>query len=296
MIIGPELKNYTFDRPMAIGSTVELNLVSADVQVTEEFKVKGVKGGGGGSMFSSAGGMMSVVFIPISTMNDLMGKEGYTSIGLYAEASEYVDSVQKSASTTLDRQLRLPPLRNTGEKKKEEDTGGGGFASQEAMEQRSEQFQSMMGERDAYSIISSQEILGFAEEISSAIELLFVGIASISLLVGGIGIANIMLVTVSERTREIGVMKAVGAKNWDVLMIFLIEAGLIGLIGGSIGLGFAFGASKTVIPQLIGFPGVIPLEWVGISLGLSFAIGVLSGLYPAWRAAQMDPVEALSYE
>ncbi len=296
IIVGNDLKEYIFDRPMAVGSTVDMTLMTADVQATEEFKVKGVHGGGG-SMFSSAGGMMSVVYIPVSTINDLVGAEGYTSIGLYAESSDTVDKVQREASDTLDRVLRLPPIRTVeqNEKKTTSDEGGG-YLSEQAQEQRMSEFQSMMGERDEYSIISSQEILGFAEEVSSAIELLFIGIASISLLVGGIGIANIMLVTVSERTREIGVMKAVGAKNWDVLMVFLLEAGLIGLIGGSVGLGFAYGAANTIIPYLLGFPGVIPIEWVGIALGLSFAIGVLSGLYPAWRAAQMDPVEALSYE
>lgn len=296
VIVSKDLKNYTFPRPMAIGTTLDIDLMTADVQVSGEFKVKGVYESGGSMLSTTTESFMPTIYIPASTMNDMLNKEGYTSIGLYADTAEAVDLVQEEARQTLDRQLRLPPLRKTTTVNKPKEEGGGGYLSQQAIEERQQEFESMMGERDEYAIITSQEILGFAQEVSSAIELLFIGIASISLLVGGIGIANIMLVTVSERTREIGVMKAVGAKNLDVLMIFLIEAGLIGLIGGSVGLGFAYGASYTVIPYLLGFPGVIPIQWVAIALGLSFGIGVLSGLYPAWRAAQMDPVEALSYE
>ncbi len=296
IVVDEEFKEYTFPRPMAVGSMLDVTLMSTGVQASERFKVKGVFESEGGGMFDT-GAMMGTVYIPISTMNDMLGKEGYTSIGLYATDSELVDTVQEDAMNIIDRQLRLPPIREAEiEEPKSEDGGSGGFLSSEAMEEQASEFQSLLGEREEYSIITSQEILGFANEISSAIELLFIGIASISLVVGGIGIANIMLVTVSERTQEIGVMKAVGAKNEDVLMIFLLEAGLIGLIGGLIGLGVAFGAAKTFIPYFIGFQGVIPISWVGIAMGLSFAVGVISGLYPAWRAAQMDPVEALSYE
>lgn len=293
VIITSEIKEGTFDRPMIVGTTFELTLSSNLYQTTREFRVKGVVDTKQSMIWG--GGMLDTIYIPISTMNDMLNKEGYTTIGLYAETSEKVGSVKFQAVNTLNRLLRLEPAR-TSSKETTEGGGGGGLFSEETTEQRQEQLSSMIQEREEYSITTSQEILDFASNISSTIELLFVGIASISLAVGGIGIVNIMLVTVSERTREIGVMKAVGAKNYDVLMIFLLEAGLIGLIGGIVGLGAAYVLSTTIVPYLIGFAGIIPLPWVGIALGLSFSIGVLSGLYPAWRAANMDPVEALSYE
>lgn len=292
-IINTDLKKYTFKRPMAVGTTFELTLSSDLTQNTQEFRVKGIYEQEQSMMMQSGGGIMKIIYIPVSTMNDMLNKEGYTTIGLYAESSELVDEVERDASNTLNRLLRLEPLRTSAQEKPKEETEGGGIIGGE---QQSQQLKEMGGEREEYSIISSQEILDFAREISSTIELLFIGVASISLVVGGIGISNIMLVTVSERTREIGVMKAVGARNLDVLMIFLLEAGLIGLIGGIIGLSLSFVLSLTVIPMIIGFSGIIPLPWIGIALGLSFGIGVISGLYPAWRAAQMDPVEALSYE
>ncbi len=105
-----------------------------------------------------------------------------------------------------------------------------------------------------------------------------------------------MLVTVKERTREIGVMKAVGAKNRHILLSFLFEAGMLGLLGGLAGLIISLVATRTIIPMIMDIPGILPPEWIAISLGLSFLIGVLSGLYPALNAAKMDPVKALSYE
>ncbi len=291
-VINREIQRYTFSRQMAVGSTFTLSLTSDLTQREEEFRVKGIYESQQ-SMVMGGGGIMETIYIPISTMNDMLNEQGYTSIGLYAESSEKVDEVEKDAQRTLDRLLRLEPTRSAGEIEREETEGESGIFGGEGT---SQQLQEMGGEREEYSIISSQEILDFARNISSTIELLFIGVASISLLVGGIGIANIMLVTVSERTQEIGVMKAVGAKNLDVLTIFLLEAGLIGLIGGIIGLGFSYIASIYMVPLIIGFVGIIPLTWIGIALGLSFAIGVISGLYPAWRAANMDPVEALSYE
>jgi putative ABC transport system permease protein len=105
-----------------------------------------------------------------------------------------------------------------------------------------------------------------------------------------------MLVTVSERTREIGVLKAVGAKNRHVLIAFLFESCVIGLLGGILGMVIAAIASFTSVPLLFGVPGSLPLGWALIAIGICLAISLLSGLYPALRASRMDPVEALRSE
>ncbi|MEA3493688.1 MAG: FtsX-like permease family protein, partial [Candidatus Margulisiibacteriota bacterium] len=121
------------------------------------------------------------------------------------------------------------------------------------------------------------------------------GIAAISLLVGGIGIMNIMLVAVTERIREIGVRKAVGAKKRDILTQFLIEAVVISLLGGVVGIIAGVGVSSLAM-YAIGLPFMISYKTILIATLVSVAVGVISGVYPAMRAAALDPVEALRYE
>ena len=125
--------------------------------------------------------------------------------------------------------------------------------------------------------------------------LLLGAIASVSLIVGGIGIMNIMLVSVTERTREIGLRMAVGASSGDILSQFLIEALTLSLIGGALGVALGLGGSQA-IAGLAGWPMVIQPQSVVIAFGFSAAIGVFFGLYPARKAARLDPIEALRYE
>ena len=125
--------------------------------------------------------------------------------------------------------------------------------------------------------------------------MLVVAIAAISLVIGGIVIMNIMLVSVTERTREIGVRKALGAKRRDVLLQFLIEAATLALIGGVIGVICGIGAAK-VITLVIGFPSVVSLWSVFASLALASGVGLFFGIYPAHKASQLDPIDALRAE
>ena len=120
-------------------------------------------------------------------------------------------------------------------------------------------------------------------------------IAAISLLVGGIGVMNIMLVSVTERTREIGTRKALGAKNSAIRMQFIVESVIICLIGGLIGIavGMALGYGGA---KLLGFPATPSLSAILIAVGFSMAIGIFFGYYPANKAAKLDPIEALRYE
>ena len=120
-------------------------------------------------------------------------------------------------------------------------------------------------------------------------------VACFSLLVGGIGIMNIMLVSVTERTREIGIRLAVGAHGRDVLMQFLIEAIILSLLGGTLGIALGIGCSQ-LIPKLLGWPVQISFFWILLSFSISGIIGVFFGFYPARKAAQLDPIEALRYE
>jgi putative ABC transport system permease protein len=148
---------------------------------------------------------------------------------------------------------------------------------------------------DDFDLTAKQDILGARQQAARAFSLLLSALAIVSLVVGGIGIMNVMLVSVSERTREIGIRLAVGARQKDVVMQFLLEATLVSAAGGLVGV--AVGVLSIPVAAALNQgvavfdPGSIPL-----ALGVAILTGVLFGLYPAVRASRLDPVEALRYE
>jgi putative ABC transport system permease protein len=121
------------------------------------------------------------------------------------------------------------------------------------------------------------------------------GVAAVSLVVGGIGIMNIMLVSVTERTREIGIRLAIGAQPRDVLFQFLVEAVVLSLLGGVIGIAIGAGVA-VLLPVVAGWATVVPWNAIVLSFGVSAAIGMFFGIYPARKASQLDPIVALRYE
>ena len=145
-----------------------------------------------------------------------------------------------------------------------------------------------------YSVMNQTQMLEAANETSSTLSLMLGGIAGISLLVGGIGIMNIMLVSVTERTREIGIRKAIGAKRRDILLQFLIESVVISGLGGLLGLGFGL-ALMHVLESYLGMTLSMSAGVAYLAIGFSMTIGVIFGLYPANKASKLRPIEALHY-
>ncbi len=151
---------------------------------------------------------------------------------------------------------------------------------------------------DDFQIVVQDEILEQTNALLGGVTAVVGGVVSIALIVGGIGIMNIMLVSVTERTREIGIRKSVGARRQDILLQFLIEAVTLSLLGGAIGLLLGFGIGRGATALIPGDlpPAVVPLWAILLSFGFSTAVGVVFGIYPASKAARLDPIEALRYE
>jgi putative ABC transport system permease protein len=173
-------------------------------------------------------------------------------------------------------------------------------ASKEDIKQVQDDVNALMRERHRgpepdYTVRTQLEVMQMATQTSKIMSVLLAAIASVSLLVGGIGIMNIMLVSVTERTREIGIRMAVGARSRDILIQFLIEAITLSAAGGVLGIAFGMTAAN-ITSEFTGWPTLTPFVWIGIACVSSAVIGIVSGFYPAWKASRLDPIEALRYE
>ncbi|MGE7272839.1 ABC transporter permease [Brevibacillus panacihumi] len=201
------------------------------------------------------------VLIPVTTaMSRLTGGKYVNSIYVSAASAEQMAQAQADTAETLRAQHNLRP-----------------------------------SESDDFRITSQSDILSTAQAVSGSMTALLSGIAAISLIVGGIGVMNIMLVSVTERTREIGIRKAIGAKKRDILRQFLIEAVTLSLLGGVIGILLGIGAAMAV-SKLGGMATAITISPVLYAFLTSTAVGVIFGVYPARKAAQLKPIDALRYE
>ena len=151
------------------------------------------------------------------------------------------------------------------------------------------------GDEDDFEIVSNESAVAQFRSLTSAIRLGVAAISSIALIAAGIGIMNIMLVSVTERTREIGIRRAIGARKRSVMLQFVAEAVLLSEVGGALGVvgGILFG---NLLSFVVKAPPVIPWDWVGIGLAICSAVGILFGTYPAWKAAHLDPIDSLRYE
>jgi ABC-type antimicrobial peptide transport system permease subunit len=146
---------------------------------------------------------------------------------------------------------------------------------------------------DQFTVFTQEQTLGILSTLLGTLTAMLAGLASISLLVGGIGIMNIMLVSVSERTREIGIRKAVGARTYDILSQFVIEAMVLSVLGGVIGILVGAGGALAMQKWV---PAQVTFWAVALAFLFSAAVGVFFGVYPAYRASRLDPIEALRYE
>ena len=193
-------------------------------------------------------------------MKRVFGVENLSSISLQAKTDKVLEEAETEAIELLRKQHKIP-------------------ANKEA----------------DFHIRNQAEFMETLEESSQTFTNMILGIAVVSLLVGGIGIMNIMLVSVTERTKEIGLRKAVGAQRLDILTQFLVESTTLALIGGIVGVGFGIVGAE-MVPSLWGWRTVISPVYGVLSFIVSALVGIFFGAYPAWKAAKLHPIDALRHE
>jgi putative ABC transport system permease protein len=251
-------------RVAVIGPTAAKNVFGENDPLNEMVKVKGINFKIIGITKAKGDGFGSPddrIIIPYTTaMKQIFGIDFLRGIDVQADAEAALDKVQADVTALLRKLHRIQPD----------------------------------AEAD-FEINNMAEIRDSANQVTSTFKYLLGGIAAISLLVGGIGIMNIMLVTVTERTREIGVRKAIGATNGNILAQFLAESVIVSGLGGLIGLGLGFGISK-MIPKFSPLTTVVDWSSAILAIVVAGSIGIFFGFYPAWRAARLDPIEALRHE
>ena len=258
-VIGATTAKTLFGAQDPVGLTIKIDRIP--------FKVIGVmseKGGGG--MFG--GSQDDVIFTPITTaQRRLFGTSAQTAQGAPRVTTIFVSAASEKQMDPAMAQIT------------------------QVLRQRHR----ILYQQDDFTVLSQKDILGALNQITNILTIFLASIAAISLLVGGIGIMNIMLVSVTERTREIGIRKAIGARRRDILLQFLIEAITMSVTGGVIGI--LFGSAIGAVVNATGLikTAVAPSSVI-LAVGFSVAVGLFFGLYPAARAASLHPIDALRYE
>ncbi len=202
----------------------------------------------------------SFAYIPIETFLKIYGSNRSLAINIQARGPEWMARTQEEARMLMRARRHLRP-----------------------------------NEEDSFGIIASDSVMGLWKQLTGAIAASMVGIVSIFLVIGGVVIMNVMLASVTERTREIGIRKSVGARRRDILMQFLVEASVLSGFGGAIGITIAW-LIAVLVDSTTSVPMKVPLSAVVVALSVSTAVGLFFGIYPATKAAKLDPIEALRFE
>jgi putative ABC transport system permease protein len=262
-VVGKDIAQDSFRSDINIRSTIQITLYNQYTQehVTETFRVKGILGSDEMNLLTFSQENTMIV-IPIHVMQSMTGRDDYPTI--YA----MTDSRDDMNETT--REIRQRLARSLG-------------VSDRDIDNR---------EKIPFRTVNQAQMIEMVNTITNTLTWFLIAIGGISLVVGAVGIMNIMIVTVTERTKEIGTLKALGYSPNDILLLFVTEAIIISLIGGAAGTGLGLFVAY-IGALLMGLSMVIPISGVIFGITLSVIIGVLAGAQPAYRAAKMNPVDAL---
>jgi len=261
VVLGSDTARTLFGAKDPLGKTIKMK--------NYRFTVIGTLEAVGGSMMGIS--MDNVVYVPITTFQTRLftqrtasGEDAVQQIAVRVTNTDVMPETKADVESILRRRHRIAA-----------------------------------GENNDFTVISQQQMVNIINQVTGIFSLFLGAIAGISLIVGGIGIMNIMLVSVTERTREIGIRKAVGAKRRDILIQFLLESGALSLIGGAAGIlgGWAVSYIISQIPVSgMKINAAVTPDIVALAVGVSLLIGLISGIYPALRAARLNPIDALHYQ
>jgi putative ABC transport system permease protein len=264
-VIGYKVANEKFDRNISVRNSIDITFkVGDNEKVTKTFRVKAIIKNPENNVIQAYDDNVAVL-IPIKVMNEILGEKDYGGVFAMAESSTKV----QETSDEVDKRL----ARNFG------------------ISERDSQ------DKDArpYMIVNQAQVLKQMGMMASTLGFFLTTVALISLLVGSIGIMNIMLVSVTERTREIGVLKSLGFTGFDILFLFMVESILLGVIGGILGSTVGIAGAYSV-ETFLKLPVVFPLDLIAVGFFVAVVVGFVSGVYPARKAAKMKPVDSLRHE
>jgi putative ABC transport system permease protein len=257
-----------FDQPVGVGENVTVRLASGDSVNATVVGVLNASSGGGA--FEGLGSSEPLVFVPT---------DPFYGTTIESPATGESQRVYPTVTVVAEDFAALPETKTEVRAYLTDESDAAWLVPDDYV----------------FSVETDQDLVDQLEELLNTLTNFITGIAVISLVVGSIGIANIMLVSVTERTKEIGIMKAVGAQNRDVLQLFLLEAVLLGVSGAVLGIPVGI-AGASLAAQYIGLDLVLPYDWFAVAVLVGVLVGVVAGIYPAWSAAKTDPIDALRYE
>ncbi len=264
-IIGHKVANEKFDRSISVRNSINIAFrVGENEKVTKTFKVKAIIQNPENTVVQAYDDNEAIL-IPIGVMNEILGENDYGGIFAMAEDPATIQEISDEADKRLARKF--------------------GISDRELADKESR----------PYFLINQAEVLKQTDMMAAALSSFLTAVALISLLVGSIGIMNIMLVSVTERTREIGVLKSLGFTASDILFLFMVESIMLGVFGGilgsTVGIAGAYG-----VETLLKLPVVFPFSLIVAGFFVAVLVGFVSGVYPARKAAKMKPVDSLRHE
>ncbi|WP_292466324.1 ABC transporter permease [Methanolobus sp.] len=265
-VLGKDVAEEKFDKDISIKNYVDITIKRADgTSVTQKFRVKGILASEDNTFVTGGPDRDVAIYAPIKTLNEMLNVTDYGGFSAKTGSAESVKEVSDEVDKRLARSLGVPTrdLENDDAK--------------------------------PYRIFNQAEIIDQLDALAQSLTILITLVAVVALIVGSIGIMNIMLVTVTERTREIGLLKSLGFTRSGILVLFILESIIVGVIGGILGTLMGLVGSY-LVEVYLDIPPVFPFYLIFIGFFISVIVGLVAGVYPANKAANLNPVEALRHE